>query len=73
MIAMQLCIAKGANVYVSSSSEDKIKRAIGLGAKGGVNYNSSELVVDSSLSAVCADSAAHRRLAIPTIKTPRRG
>lgn len=28
----------GANVYVSSSSEEKIAKAITLGAKGGVNY-----------------------------------
>jgi len=28
----------GANVYVTSGSDEKINRAIGLGAKGGVNY-----------------------------------
>ncbi|THH16491.1 hypothetical protein EW146_g4148 [Bondarzewia mesenterica] len=38
LVAIQLCIAKGANVYVSSGSEDKIAKAIALGAKGGVNY-----------------------------------
>lgn len=38
LIALQLCLAKGANVYVTSGSEEKIARAIGLGAKGGVNY-----------------------------------
>ena len=36
--ALQLCIAKGANVYVTSSNEDKIRKAIELGAKGGANY-----------------------------------
>ena len=38
LIALQLCLAKGTNVYVTSGSEEKIARAIGLGAKGGVNY-----------------------------------
>ncbi|KAI6116160.1 hypothetical protein F5141DRAFT_650108 [Pisolithus sp. B1] len=35
-----ICIAKGANVYVTSGSEDKIQRAITLGARGGVIYKS---------------------------------
>lgn len=38
LIAMQLCLARGANVYVSSSNEDKVRKAVELGAKGGVNY-----------------------------------
>ncbi|KAG1756890.1 uncharacterized protein EDB91DRAFT_1094995 [Suillus paluster] len=38
LLAMQLCLAKGANVYVTSSSEEKIRKATALGAKGGVNY-----------------------------------
>lgn len=35
---LQICIALGANVYVSSGQEEKIQKAIALGAKGGVNY-----------------------------------
>ncbi|MFC5629516.1 zinc-binding alcohol dehydrogenase family protein [Aliibacillus thermotolerans] len=35
---MQMALAKGANVYVTSSSEEKIARAKELGASGGVNY-----------------------------------
>jgi D-arabinose 1-dehydrogenase-like Zn-dependent alcohol dehydrogenase len=42
LLAVQLCIAKGANVYVTSGSEDKIKMAMELGAKGGVIYKSSQ-------------------------------
>lgn len=42
LLAMQLCLAKGANVYVTSGSEEKIRKATALGAKGGVNYKSSE-------------------------------
>lgn len=38
MMAMQLAIANGNDVYVTSSKEEKIARAIELGAKGGVNY-----------------------------------
>lgn len=36
--ALQLCVAKGANVYVTSGDEEKIAKAVKLGAKGGVNY-----------------------------------
>ncbi len=38
LTALQICIALGANVYVSSGSEEKIQKAVALGAKGGVNY-----------------------------------
>ncbi|KAI0823601.1 NAD-P-binding protein [Trametes gibbosa] len=38
LIALQLCIARGANVYVTSGNADKIRRAVALGAKGGVSY-----------------------------------
>ncbi|KAL1707146.1 hypothetical protein EV121DRAFT_278204 [Schizophyllum commune] len=36
--ALQICLAQGAIVYVTSSSADKINRAIKLGAKAGFNY-----------------------------------
>lgn len=35
---MQLCVAAGANVYVTSGDPSKIDKAVSLGAKGGVNY-----------------------------------
>ncbi|KAI1316250.1 hypothetical protein EDD11_010297 [Mortierella claussenii] len=35
---LQYALAAGANVYVTSSDDSKITRAIKLGAKGGVNY-----------------------------------
>uniref|UniRef100_A0A8H8CPC1 Enoyl reductase (ER) domain-containing protein n=1 Tax=Psilocybe cubensis TaxID=181762 RepID=A0A8H8CPC1_PSICU len=38
LLAMQLCLAKGANVYVTSGNEAKIQKAVSLGAKGGANY-----------------------------------
>lgn len=38
LLACQLAIAAGADVYVTSGSEEKINQAIALGAKGGVNY-----------------------------------
>ena len=41
LLALQLCVAKGANVYVTSGGEDKIRRAVELGAKGGVSYKAS--------------------------------
>ena len=49
IIAMQICLAKGANVYVTSGSLDKIRRATSLGAKGGANYKDSQFDHDHSL------------------------
>jgi len=38
LFVMQFAIAAGCNVYVTSGADEKIKRAIVLGAKAGVNY-----------------------------------
>ncbi|KAJ7147790.1 hypothetical protein C8R43DRAFT_889419 [Mycena crocata] len=38
LVALQLSIAMGASVYVTSGSAEKIERALKLGAKGGANY-----------------------------------
>ncbi|KAK3825342.1 MAG: hypothetical protein J3Q66DRAFT_294179 [Benniella sp.] len=38
LLALAFCVAAGANVYVTSSEESKIQKAVRLGAKGGVNY-----------------------------------
>ncbi|MFC4024017.1 zinc-binding dehydrogenase [Oceanobacillus longus] len=43
-IVLQIAVARGANVYVTSSSDQKIEKAIELGAKGGVNYRSNNWV-----------------------------
>lgn len=42
IIAMQICLAIGANVYVTSGDPIKIRRATSLGAKGGANYKDSQ-------------------------------
>ncbi|KAI0362574.1 NAD-P-binding protein [Trametes cingulata] len=42
LLALQLCVARGANVYVTSGSQDKIQKAVKLGAKGGVSYKSDD-------------------------------
>ncbi len=39
LFAMQFAIAAGAEVYVTSSSEEKIAKALQLGAKAGMLYN----------------------------------
>ena len=46
LIVLQLCIAKGASVYVTSSNPEKIQKAIALGAKGGANYKDSKCRTD---------------------------
>ncbi|TFK20539.1 NAD(P)-binding protein [Coprinopsis marcescibilis] len=38
LLALQLCIAAGASVYVTSGNPEKLERAVALGAKGGANY-----------------------------------
>lgn len=38
LFALQFAIAAGAEVYVTSGSEVKIERAVGIGAKSGKNY-----------------------------------
>jgi zinc-binding alcohol dehydrogenase/oxidoreductase len=38
LFALQFAVAHGAEVWVTSSANDKIERAILLGAKGGANY-----------------------------------
>lgn len=42
LFALQFALAHGAEVWVTSSADDKITRAIGLGAKGGANYTTAE-------------------------------
>lgn len=39
LMALQFAVAAGAIVYVSSGSQEKLDKAIALGAKAGVNYN----------------------------------
>lgn len=38
LMALQFAVARGADVWVTSGSEDKIARAVGMGASGGVSY-----------------------------------
>ncbi|OLO36340.1 alcohol dehydrogenase [Alkalihalophilus pseudofirmus] len=42
--ALQIAVALGAKVYVTSSSDEKIEKAIKLGAAGGINYRNENWV-----------------------------
>lgn len=42
LFALQFAVTTGAEVWVTSGSDDKIGRAIALGAKGGVNYKDTD-------------------------------
>ncbi len=42
LMALQFALAAGASVWVTSGSDDKIERAVQLGANGGVNYRTPE-------------------------------
>lgn len=44
LFVLQMAVAKGAKVFVTSSSEEKIEKAKQLGAVDGVNYRSSDWV-----------------------------
>ena len=43
LFAMQFALANGNEVYVSSSSQEKIDKAVALGAKGGYNYKDDDM------------------------------
>ena len=62
LIALQFAKAFGAEVYVTSSSDDKIEKAIKLGAKGGGNYKSKDweqqFIFDHGEMDVIIDGAA---------------
>ncbi|MCH7410984.1 zinc-binding dehydrogenase [Belliella sp. DSM 111904] len=66
--AAQFAIARGAAVYVSSSSEKKLKKGVGIGAKGIFNYTDSswtskaleqtggfDLIIDSAMGDTLSD------------------
>jgi NADPH:quinone reductase-like Zn-dependent oxidoreductase len=59
LLALQICVARGATVYVTSGSQEKIRKAVALGARGGANYKESECFV------FCF--ASRNPLPIPTI------
>ncbi|MDB5233529.1 MAG: alcohol dehydrogenase [Hymenobacter sp.] len=44
LLAAQFCAARGAEVWVTSSSDEKLARAQELGAKGGINYKAENWV-----------------------------
>jgi zinc-binding alcohol dehydrogenase/oxidoreductase len=46
LFALQYAVAAGARVYVTSGSEEKLGKAMSLGALGGVNYNNGRWVKD---------------------------
>lgn len=46
LVALQLCIAQGAHVYVTSGDQAKIDKAIASGAKGGVSYKNSMSILN---------------------------
>ena len=63
LLAAQLCAARGAEVLVTSGSDEKLARAQALGAKGGVNYHAETWVKTLTQQAggpfdVIIDSAA---------------
>jgi NADPH:quinone reductase-like Zn-dependent oxidoreductase len=58
LIAMQICIAKGASVYVTSGSERKVQKAITFGAKGGANYKDGKSTSSSIVAVGIYSSAA---------------
>jgi NADPH:quinone reductase-like Zn-dependent oxidoreductase len=62
LFACQFAIATGAEVYVTSGAEEKLSKAVELGAKGGANYKSDdwpkELIKQAGGFDVIIDSAA---------------
>ncbi len=42
LFALQIALARGARVFVTSGSDEKLARAADLGAEGGINYSSAD-------------------------------
>lgn len=51
LFALQYAVAAGAEVWVTSSSAEKIARAVKLGAKGGVDYTKPDWVAEAAKTA----------------------
>jgi zinc-binding alcohol dehydrogenase/oxidoreductase len=70
LFLLQMAHAAGASVYVTSSSEEKIKQACNLGAAGGFNYRSADWVEKAKEAAggfdVIVDSAGGKGFAALT-------
>lgn len=62
LLALQLAVAAGAEVWVTSGSNEKIEKAMALGARGGANYQTEDwakqLKKDAGGFDVVIDSAA---------------
>ncbi|MCJ1237268.1 hypothetical protein MMC14_005253 [Varicellaria rhodocarpa] len=58
LMALLFAVSMGVNVYATSSSDEKISRAIALGAKGGVNYK--EEAWEKKLGAMVQESTPER-------------
>ncbi|AMJ66589.1 zinc-binding dehydrogenase [Hymenobacter sp. PAMC 26628] len=63
IVAAQLCVARGCEVWGTSGSDDKLARLPALGLRGGINYNAANWVKDLVKQAggpfdVIIDSAA---------------
>ncbi|KDQ50096.1 hypothetical protein JAAARDRAFT_42352 [Jaapia argillacea MUCL 33604] len=61
LIALQLSVAKGANVYVTSSSAEKIQKAVEMGAKAGFDYKDANWSSDL-VKTLKTDSKGHPEL-----------
>lgn len=49
LFALQFAVAAGADVWVTSSSTEKISRAVALGARGGFNYGEADWTQQAAL------------------------
>ncbi|TGD78732.1 zinc-binding dehydrogenase [Hymenobacter wooponensis] len=63
LLALQMAVAIGAEVWVTSGSEEKIQKAVGLGAQGGISYKTEKWAAELTKRAggsfqVIIDSAA---------------
>lgn len=62
LFALQFAVAAGAEVWVTSGSDEKIQKAVTMGAKGGANYKNADwdkaLKAEASGFDVVIDSAA---------------
>ncbi|OBZ84143.1 putative zinc-type alcohol dehydrogenase-like protein YogA [Choanephora cucurbitarum] len=77
LFALQFAVAIGAHVYVTSSSQEKIDKAIKMGAKGGVNYKNENFIDElkhqlngNKLSAIVDGAGGPLYAALPELMRP---
>ena len=73
LLAVQLSVAKGANVFVTSGSDEKIQKLLPLGVKGGVNYKHSRAFLLEPGAPLNLTHLISQKIGLPSLENSYRG